>query len=71
MKHYKSFVGLALLAKASAVTVTAGAGESYVGPGDFIERPMKVDFHCNRPFVYLIREATSGTIFFIGTFQGN
>lgn len=57
--------------KASAVTVTAGAGESYVGHGDLIERPMKVDFHCNRPFVYLIREATSGTIFFIGTFQGN
>ena len=28
------------------------------------------DFHCDRPFVYLIREAGSGAIFFIGTFRG-
>lgn len=29
------------------------------------------DFHANRPFVYIIQEASSGVIFFIGTFQGN
>lgn len=28
------------------------------------------DFHCDRPFVYLIRESGSGAIFFIGTFRG-
>jgi serpin B len=29
-----------------------------------------LDFHCNRPFVYVIYEASSGTVFFIGTFRG-
>jgi Serine protease inhibitor len=28
------------------------------------------DFHCNRPFVYLIQESSSEAIFFIGTFRG-
>lgn len=28
------------------------------------------DFHANRPFVYVIQEASSGAIFFIGTFRG-
>ena len=28
------------------------------------------DFHANRPFVYVIQEASSGAIFFIGTFMG-
>lgn len=28
-------------------------------------------FHANRPFVYIIQEASSGAIFFIGTFQGD
>jgi len=27
-------------------------------------------FHAVRPFVYIIREASSGVVFFIGTFQG-
>lgn len=30
----------------------------------------EIEFHCNRPFVYLIRESSSGAIFFIGTFRG-
>lgn len=29
-----------------------------------------VDFHCNRPFVYIVQEASSGAIFFIGTYYG-
>ena len=29
-----------------------------------------VEFYANRPFVYFIREASSGAIFFIGTYQG-
>ena len=28
------------------------------------------NFHANRPFVYVIQEASSGAIFFIGTFRG-
>ena len=30
----------------------------------------KADFHANRPFVYVIQEASSGVIFFIGTYRG-
>lgn len=29
-----------------------------------------IDFHANRPFVYLIEESTSGSVFFIGTYRG-
>ena len=52
--------------KASAVTV-AVMGEYALGP---IGKDMNVDFHCNRPFVYVIQEASSGTIFFLGIFRG-
>ena len=31
----------------------------------------KGNFYANRPFVYIIQEASSGAIFFIGSFQGN
>ena len=46
--------------EAAAVTVAKGyaTGES-------------TDFIANRPFVYLIQEATSGAIFFIGTYMGD
>ena len=30
----------------------------------------EADFHANRPFVYVIQEASSGVIFFIGTYRG-
>lgn len=51
--------------KTSAVTV-AELGDTDVGIiGD------KMYFHANTPFVYMIREASSGAIFFIGTYQGN
>ena len=50
--------------KASAVTV-AELGDTEAGIlGN------KVYFHANTPFVYMIREASSGAIFFIGTYQG-
>ncbi len=29
----------------------------------------EVNFHANRPFIYIIREASSGAVFFIGTFR--
>lgn len=33
--------------------------------------PRRVDFHANRPFVYVITERSTGAIFFIGQFTGN
>ncbi len=51
--------------EAAAVTV-AGMLENSAGP---MEYP-KSTFHANRPFVYVIREASSGVILFIGKFTG-
>lgn len=53
--------------EASAITfdmVTTSSGKE--GEGIPIDQ-----FIANRPFVYIIQEASSGAIFFIGTFQGN
>ena len=52
-------------AEAAAVTV-AGARVTSVGP---IEYP-KAEFHANRPFVYVIREASSGVLLFVGKYTG-
>jgi len=50
--------------KTSAVTVALGGLE--------IDDPDKtINFHANRPFVYLIQEWDTQAIFFIGTFQGD
>ena len=51
--------------KTSAVTVAE------LGDTDFMVSGDKVFFYANQPFVYIIREASSGAIFFIGTYQGN
>ena len=48
--------------KASAVT--AAMAETA------LPHTKKIDFYANRPFVYIIREASSGATFFIGTFRG-
>ena len=53
--------------EAAAVTV-AGAREMSLG-SDVRPNP-KATFHANRPFVYVIREASSGVILFIGKFMG-
>lgn len=53
--------------EAAAVTVVGVAAES-LGSGP-IEYP-KATFHANRPFVYVIREASSGVILFVGKFTG-
>ena len=50
--------------KASAVTVAMM--ESTAAPMDY----KTVNFHANRPFVYLIQEWDTRAIFFIGSFQG-
>ena len=51
--------------EAAAVTV-AGMDLTSAGP---MEYP-KATFHANRPFVYVIREASSGVILFVGKFTG-
>lgn len=51
--------------EAAAVTV---AGMKYTSAGP-MEYP-KTTFHANRPFVYVIREASSGVILFVGKFTG-
>ena len=53
--------------EAAAVTVVGVAATS-LGSGP-IEYP-KATFHANRPFVYVIREASSGVILFVGKFTG-
>ena len=52
--------------EAAAVTV---AGVNFKASSGPIEYP-KATFHANRPFVYVIREATSGVILFVGKFTG-
>ena len=51
--------------EAAAVTV-AGMLDNSAGP---MEYP-KATFHANRPFVYVIREASSGVILFVGKYTG-
>ena len=51
--------------EAAAVTV-GGTSANSAGP---IEYP-KATFHANRPFVYVIREASSGVLLFVGKFTG-
>lgn len=49
--------------KLSAVTVAMMVGANDASYPN-------VDFNCNRPFVYVVQEASSGAIFFIGTYYG-
>ena len=51
--------------KTSTVTIAELGATDYMVSGD------KVFFYANQPFVYIIREASSGAVFFIGTYQGN
>jgi len=52
--------------EATAVTAVM-VGTTDVGGPEESQIPV---FCCNRPFVYLIQEVTSGAVFFIGTFMG-
>ena len=54
--------------EAAAVTI-AGMFTSAIGPSDPPEYP-KAIFHANKPFVYVIREASTGIILFVGKFTG-
>lgn len=51
-------------AEAAAVTVAGMANCTSAG------QPRKATFHANRPFVYVIREASSGVLLFVGKFTG-
>ena len=52
--------------EAAAVTI---AGTKYTSCIEPVEYP-KATFHANHPFVYVIREASSGVILFVGKFTG-
>ena len=52
--------------EAAAVTVAGMYDTTSAGP---VEYP-KATFHANHPFVYVIREASSGVILFVGKFTG-
>jgi serpin B len=52
--------------EAAAVTVI-GMIESTVEP----QEPQHVNFHANRPFLYVINEQSTGAIFFIGKYVGD
>ena len=54
--------------EAAAVTV-AEALDTSAGPMDLIEIP-KANFHATKPFVYLIRESSTGIILFVGKYTG-
>ena len=49
--------------KTTAVTVAGGVTAN-------VERPMNVDFHADRPFVYVIQELSTGVVFFVGVYYG-
>ena len=51
--------------EAAAVTI-AGANYATSIPQEY----PKAAFHANRPFVYVIREQSSGVILFVGKFTG-
>ena len=53
-----------------AAAVTVAGMKDYAMAQKPIEYP-KATFHANRPFVYVIREASSGVILFVGKFTGN
>ena len=52
--------------EAAAITVI-GLDTSSIGPS---ELPVK-EFYANRPFVYIITERSTGTIFFMGAYMGD
>ena len=68
------FVGLikqnAAIAVSEAGTEAAAATIVTMLTSDGIHTGSVPTFHADHPFVYLIQEASSGAVFFIGTYQG-
>ncbi len=53
--------------EAAAATIT---GQVTIGEGNTDQKPQFPTFHATRPFVYIIMEANTGAIFFVGEFTG-
>jgi len=53
--------------EAAAVTVIGMAEKTSLSP----QEPRRVNFHANRPFLYVISEWSTGAIFFIGKYVGD
>ena len=53
------------LSEAAAVTVIGMYETTAVD-----NEPRRVEFHANRPFLYVISEQSTGAVFFIGTYTG-
>ena len=68
------FVGLikqnAAIEVSEAGTEAAAATIVTMLTSDGIHTGSVPTFHADHPFVYLIQEASSGAVFFIGTYQG-
>jgi serpin B len=43
---------------------------SIMTTGIHVGEPPVVEFHCDRPFLYVITEVSSGAIYFIGQYTG-
>ena len=72
-KNHKDIYVSKLMQKAAVVVSEEGAEASAVTvaieDGSAVSNK-KASFYADRPFVYVIREESTGMIFFIGTFQG-
>ena len=50
---------------------TEAAAVTIIGTKDYaVQEPRKVEFHANRPFLYVISEQSTGSIFFMGQYMG-
>ena len=52
-------------------TKAAAATAAIMTMSAYEPEPRQVEFHADRPFVYLISESDSGAIYFIGQFTGS
>lgn len=55
---------------AEAAAVTLASMVSGAAGGSSNDKLQEVDFHCDHPFVYFIKESSSDIIFFIGVYRG-
>ena len=53
--------------EAAAVTIVGELANA----GGELPTPQHVNFHANRPFLYVISEQSTGAIFFIGKYVGD
>lgn len=56
--------------KMAAVTEAGMFTTAFIGDDDESSQVLHANFHANRPFVYLVYEASSGVILFVGKYTG-